>query len=146
MTTTLVSLVSYLSLFSVLCSCNKIYLFGISCSAFSFSCCSCREKRLSLLLQCTLCLLEGPSAQFLLCAVLMEIWKQSLSRSVSTESGSENFEPGYSKIITFRKSTFRNFHQEGEKQPLSSPSLSPTPCISLLLALAIENSSKMDYR
>lgn len=38
-TTTLVSLVSYLRLFSVLCSCNKIYLFGISWSAFNFLCC-----------------------------------------------------------------------------------------------------------
>lgn len=41
MSTALVSLVCYLSLFSVLCSCNKIYLLRISCFAFSFFCCYC---------------------------------------------------------------------------------------------------------
>lgn len=55
----------------------------------------------------TFCLLETPSTQFLLCAVLLRIWKQSLNRSVSTQSGPENFDTKYSKIIIFRKSTFK---------------------------------------
>lgn len=68
-------------------------------------------------LQYALRWLQRPSTQLFPCAFLLEIWKQSPNRSVRTETGSENFEPNYSKINTFRKPTCRKFNQEGEGQP-----------------------------
>lgn len=56
--------------------------------------------------------------QFLLWAFLLEIWKQSLSGSMQRETGSENVQPNYSKLITFMTSTFRDAYQESNRQPL----------------------------
>ena len=142
-TTTLFSLVSYVGLFSFLSSYNKIYLWGISCSALSFF--------LLLLLggpsqPMAVCFVfAGETLQFLLCAFLSELWKQSLSGSVQSETGSENFQPNYSKLITFMVSTFRDTYQESKRQPLWLPLMIPTPPIPLLLSLSTENSIKTDF-
>ena len=71
-TATLFSLVSYLSLFSVLCSCNKIYLFGNSCSAFS-SFLLLLLGALTHLSQYTLRLLERPSTVSSLCLFIGDL-------------------------------------------------------------------------
>lgn len=116
-TPALVSLVSYLSLFSVLHSCNKIYLFGISCSAFSFFRCYCWGP-VSYPPITVHFVFAGVTYHtvFSLCFFLLEIWKQSRNRSVSTKSGSENFESNYWKLIISRKSTFRKSNQEGKRR------------------------------
>lgn len=61
------------------------------------------------------------------------------------ETGSENVQPNYSKLITFMTSTFRDAYQESNRQPLWLPLMIPTPPIPLLLSLTSENSSKTDF-
>lgn len=118
-TITLVSLVFYLSLFFVLCSCNKIHLLGISCSAFSFFCCYCWGPMSYPPIAVNFVLARDPphSSFFVLS------WRSGNNHWVDLWAVSmalKRWNLTIKKIITFSKSTFRSLIRKVRKWPLQS--------------------------
>ena len=119
------------------------YIFGgFPVLLLVFFCCYCWGAFPNLW-QYASCLLERPSSFF-----SVPFYQRSGNNhwvDLQNETGSENFQPNYSKLITFMMSTFRDVYQESKRQPLWLPLMIPTPPIPLLLSLSTENISKTDF-
>lgn len=119
-----------------------IIFWGFPVLLLVFFCCFCWGA-LTNPSQYAWCLLERPSAVSSLCLFIGDL--ETITEWICAETGSENFQPNYSKLITFMTSTFRDAYQESKRQPLWLPLMIPTPPIPLLLSLTRENSSKTDF-
>ena len=119
-----------------------IIFWGFPVLLLVFFCCFCWGA-LTNPSQYAWCLLERPSAVSSLCLFIGDL--ETITEWICAETGSENFQPNYSKLITFMTSTFRDAYQESKRQPLWLPLMIPTPPIPLLQSLTRENSSKTDF-